>query len=219
MERENQSCKEDSEVAVIFVHSGVDSVLVPLSFVSRRSLQGGVFSFVWREMQKQSLMVDAWMREAQEALKLVEDVETRVKNKNPHQEEEEEDENLRLTEIARSKLFEVGVKVDRLESLLRNPPSKPILTNEDLEYRWKMLSDIQLRTRVLALSLYAIPSPNRPESLPTACTVENIRTVNRDEPDQMKASISEDDPEMLRPLIYLLFLSSHSQTVKKAKCR
>ncbi|GLT90543.1 hypothetical protein SLE2022_084690 [Rubroshorea leprosula] len=152
-------------------------------------------------MHKQSLMVDAWMREAQEALKLVEDVETRVKNKNPHQEQQQEDENLRLTEIARSKLFEVGVKVDRLESLLHNPPSKPILTNEDLEYRWKMLSDIQLRTRVLALSLYAIPSPNRPQSLHTACTVENIRTVNRDEPDQMKASISEDDPEMLRPLI------------------
>ncbi|GLT67471.1 hypothetical protein SLA2020_397790 [Shorea laevis] len=151
-------------------------------------------------MHKQSLMVDAWMREAQEALKLVEDVGTRVKNKNPHLEQEEE-ENLRLTEIARSKLFEVGVKIDRLEALLHNPPSKPILTNEDLEYRWKMLSDIQLRTRVLALSLYAIPSPNRPGSLPTACTVENIRTVNRDEPDQMKASISEDDPEMLRPLI------------------
>ncbi|GKV27363.1 hypothetical protein SLEP1_g36539 [Rubroshorea leprosula] len=138
MERENQSCKEDSEVAVIFVHSGVDSVLVPLSFVSRRSLQGGVFSFVWREMQKQSLMVDAWMREAQEALKLVEDVETRVKNKNPHQEEEEEDENLRLTEIARSKLFEVGVKVDRLESLLRNPPSKPIFAFAELMKIWNI---------------------------------------------------------------------------------
>lgn len=71
-----------------------------------------------------NLAIDAWIREAQEALKLVEDIETRVKNNNLKQEENQ----LRLRDdIARSKLFEVGVKLDRLESLLHNPPSKPIL--------------------------------------------------------------------------------------------
>lgn len=34
-------------------------------------------------------------------------------------------------------------------------------TDEELKFRWKMLSDIQLRTREVALSLYAFPSPNR----------------------------------------------------------
>lgn len=59
------------------------------------------------------LAVDSWMREAQEALTALEDLETKIKNQS--------------MEIGRSKLVEVGVKLDRLEALLHNPPSKPIL--------------------------------------------------------------------------------------------
>ena len=33
-------------------------------------------------------------------------------------------------------------------------------TDEDLKFRWKMLSDIQLRAREVVLSIYAYPSPN-----------------------------------------------------------
>ncbi|KAK7832846.1 hypothetical protein CFP56_026176 [Quercus suber] len=73
-----------------------------------------------------------------------------------------------LRSTAKSKLLELGVKLDRLESLLHNPPSKPNLTDEELKFRWKMLSDIQLRTREVALSLYAFPSPNRSGGLPAA---------------------------------------------------
>ncbi|EOY11127.1 Syntaxin of plants 52, putative isoform 2 [Theobroma cacao] len=149
-------------------------------------------------MYKQALMGDAWIREAQEASKLVEDIETRVKNKNPSLKHQEN----RLVDItARSKLLEAGIKLDRLESLLRNPPSKPILTNEDLDYRWKMLSELQLRTKALALSLYALPTSSRPGCL----TPENAEAINTNvsdcEQDQTKSSSSRDDPELLRPLI------------------
>lgn len=71
------------------------------------------------DMSRQSLVKDAWIREAEEASSLVEDLEAKTKNKHPDQ--------LSLREIARSKLLELGVKLDRLESLLHNPPSKPIL--------------------------------------------------------------------------------------------
>ncbi|XP_007030625.2 PREDICTED: uncharacterized protein LOC18600237 isoform X2 [Theobroma cacao] len=149
-------------------------------------------------MYKQALMGDAWIREAQEASKLVEDIETRVKNKNPSLKHQEN----RLVDItARSKLLEAGIKLDRLESLLRNPPSKPILTNEDLDYRWKMLSELQLRTKALALRLYALPTSSRPGCL----TPENAEAINTNvsdcEQDQTKSSLSRDDPELLRPLI------------------
>ena len=66
------------------------------------------------------LVMDAWIREAQEATKLVEDIESRIKNKDLAEEN-------RLRDIAQSKLIEAGVKLDRLESLLHNPPSKPVL--------------------------------------------------------------------------------------------
>ncbi|XP_021283300.1 uncharacterized protein LOC110415866 isoform X2 [Herrania umbratica] len=149
-------------------------------------------------MYKQALMGDAWIREAQEASKLVEDIETRVKNKNPSLKHQEN----RLVDItARSKLLEAGIKLDRLESLLRNPPSKPILTNEDLDYRWNMLSEMQLRTKALALSLYALPTSSRPGCL-TPGNAKAINTnVNDCEQDQTKTSLSKDDPELLRPLI------------------
>ncbi|KAJ6877052.1 hypothetical protein NC651_029930 [Populus alba x Populus x berolinensis] len=71
------------------------------------------------------LVMDAWIREAQEATKLVEDIESRIKNKDLAEEN-------RLRDIAQSKLIEAGVKLDRLESLLHNPPSKPALAGSFL---------------------------------------------------------------------------------------
>lgn len=79
-------------------------------------------------MAKQYLVIDAWIREAQEAAKLVEEIDARVQNKNLEKSQEQQLLQQRLgDEIARSKLLEVGIKIDRLESLLHNPPSKPIL--------------------------------------------------------------------------------------------
>ncbi|ONI04800.1 hypothetical protein PRUPE_6G340300 [Prunus persica] len=139
-------------------------------------------------MSRQSLVKDAWIIEAEEASSLVEDLEAKTKNKYPGQ--------LSLREIARSKLLELGVKLDRLESLLHNPPSKPILTKEDVDFRWKMLSDIQLRTRTLALSFFVL---ERSESLPA--TKEDNKNANRCDQDEVKLSFSKDDQELLKPLV------------------
>lgn len=66
------------------------------------------------------LYVAAWMREAQEATKLVENIDSRIKNKDLAEE-------IMLRDIAQSKLREAGVKLDCLGSFLHNPPSKPNL--------------------------------------------------------------------------------------------
>ena len=70
-------------------------------------------------MANHNLVIDAWIKEAEEALKLVEGLENTIKNRNP--------EHFSLRSTANSKLLELGVKLDRLESLLHNPPSKPNL--------------------------------------------------------------------------------------------
>uniref|UniRef100_A0A2K2ABX8 Uncharacterized protein n=1 Tax=Populus trichocarpa TaxID=3694 RepID=A0A2K2ABX8_POPTR len=67
------------------------------------------------------LYMAAWMREAQEATKLVENIDSRIKNKDLAEE-------IMLRDIAQSKLREAGVKLDCLGSFLHNPPSKPNLT-------------------------------------------------------------------------------------------
>ncbi|KAI4301898.1 hypothetical protein L6164_035134 [Bauhinia variegata] len=146
-------------------------------------------------MSRISLTVDAWIREAQEASQWVEDLEGRIKYTNLAQSS--------IADSARSKLLEIGVKLDRLESLLRNPPAKPILTDEDLDYRWKMLSDIQLRTRALARSLYASPYINRLGNVPAKDTKECKINVDRYEQGVTKTSDThdQDQSELLNPLV------------------
>lgn len=155
-------------------------------------------------MYKQALMGDAWIREAQEVGNLVEDIEARSvnnnKNKNPIPKHHQQQNRLLLdVAAARSKLFEAGIKLDRLESLLRNPPSKPILTNEDLDYRWKLVSDMRRRTKALALSLYALPTTSSrpgPEN-----TKETNITANDYEKDQTKTLSAKEDSELFLPLM------------------
>lgn len=134
------------------------------------------------------LVMDAWIREAQETTKLVEDIESRIKNKDLAEEN-------RFRDIAQSKLIEAGVKLDRLESLLHNPPSKPALTIEDSEFRWKMISDLQLRTRALALRLYT--STKRAGGFLVSTTTGTSRTTNSLDQDQKRKLHSKFDPELL----------------------
>lgn len=166
---------------------------------------------------RQHLVVDAWLREAQEAAKLVEEIDGRVKNKRQEQQQHSLSDDI----IARSKLLEVGVKLDRLESLLHNPPSKPILTNEDLELRWKMLSDIQLRTKALAVSLYAMPSPTpkRQGGLPAADTRGTDIHADSYDQGQMRASFAKDESELLEPLVAIRRSSFISMTLLWKICR
>ncbi|XP_038716836.1 uncharacterized protein LOC120010192 isoform X2 [Tripterygium wilfordii] len=161
------------------------------------------------DMSKQPLMIDAWIREAQNAENLVEDLERRVENKNPLQ------EHCLLGFTAQSKLLAAGVILDRLESLLRNPPSKPILSDEDLKYRWQMLSDMQLRTRSLALSLYSVSSLNRAACL---AAKDPDGTIKSQDKDQIRDSFSKDDPELLNPLISEDAAQSEEQTKQSGSC-
>ncbi|KAA3468643.1 syntaxin of plant 5 [Gossypium australe] len=151
-------------------------------------------------MYNQALMADAWIREAEEALKLVEDIENRVDNKNPSLQHHG---NCVIDIAARSKLLDVGIKIDRLESLLRNPPSKPILTNEDIDYRWTMLSDMQLRTKALALRLYALPTSSRPGNSTLGNHNDMNKIITDYIQDRTKSFSSEEDRELFRPLISL----------------
>ncbi|KAF8401708.1 hypothetical protein HHK36_012654 [Tetracentron sinense] len=143
------------------------------------------------EMINYALLGDAWIREAEEASRMIEDIETRIKDKNPEQ---------RLRDSARWKLLELGPKLDRLESLLHNPPAKPILTDQDLDLRRNMLSEIQLRTRAMALSLYALQFTNSPGNLPTLDTKEAAKTSCYDQ-EHIKVSLSKQDNELLTPLV------------------
>ncbi|XP_065851982.1 uncharacterized protein [Euphorbia lathyris] len=89
------------------------SALTYLKF--RRKLVGGQ-----EKMAEHYLGIeDAWMNEAQEMSNMVEDIESKIKN-------EDLENQKRLTDNSKSKLFQVGIKLDRLDSLLHNPHSKPI---------------------------------------------------------------------------------------------
>lgn len=81
-------------------------------------------------MSKIPLIIDAWMREAQEASHWLEDLESRIKHKGL----------VHSTSLhsARSKLLELGVKLDRLESLLRNLPAKPIFLFSEQMKMWNI---------------------------------------------------------------------------------
>ncbi|KAL0005629.1 hypothetical protein SO802_013190 [Lithocarpus litseifolius] len=176
-----------------------DSIVIVLKRERERERVG--------EMANHNLVIDAWIKEAEEALKLVEGLENTIKNRNP--------DHFSIRSTAKSKLLELGVKLDRLESLLHNPPSKPNLTDEDLNFRWKMLSDIQLRTREVALSLYAFPSSNRSGGLPAADAdadaEENSTAINSCCQDQIKVSSSKEDSELLERLVLDDATQSHSQ--------
>ncbi|KAK7258722.1 hypothetical protein RIF29_24304 [Crotalaria pallida] len=148
--------------------------------------------------------MDAWLREAEEASQWVEDLESRLNHKNLNISQTSTSSSVNVLGSAGSKLLELGVKLDRLESLLRNPPTKPILytTDEDVDFRWKMLSDIQLRTRTLARSICAQPSsPNRPSIVRATGIREHNVSNDYHDRDVEKISYSQDHSDMLKPLL------------------
>nr|DAD19557.1 TPA_asm: hypothetical protein HUJ06_021020 [Nelumbo nucifera] len=103
-------------------------------------------------MSEHALLGDTWIREAQEASRLIENIETRVKDNSCGQ---------RLRDSAQRKLLELGPKLDCLASLLHNPPAKTILSDQDLDLCWNMSSEIQLHTRAIAFSLYTLQFTNQ----------------------------------------------------------
>ncbi|KAK7317348.1 hypothetical protein RJT34_01492 [Clitoria ternatea] len=137
--------------------------------------------------------MDAWLREAEEALWWMEDLESRICHKNF---------NFSVTNSARSKVLDLDVKLDRLESLLCNPPPNPSY----LDFRWKLFSDIQLRTRTLARSLYALPCPTRPRNVSDAGSIEyNVNNDYNDDQDTIYYFIPQFSKETCPSYGFTLF--------------
>ncbi|CAN1761369.1 hypothetical protein LINPERHAP1_LOCUS7879 [Linum perenne] len=142
-------------------------------------------------MEEHLLGVDPWMKEAQEASNIIEDLENKWRS------------SMDAASADQFKLVEVGIKLDRLESLLHNPPSKPILREREFELRWKMLSDFRLRTRALADILYQSSSSKRPveESVDAS---EFSRSIESHEQAHMKHSFfRHDQEEVLQHLVMM----------------
>eukprot|EP00252_Welwitschia_mirabilis_P024318 TRINITY_DN7174_c0_g1_i3.p1 TRINITY_DN7174_c0_g1~~TRINITY_DN7174_c0_g1_i3.p1 ORF type:complete len:174 (-),score=22.60 TRINITY_DN7174_c0_g1_i3:342-863(-) len=93
-------------------------------------------------------VIDAWILEVEEASQLTEEIEARIRDKDALIAIGKDPSPILVG--ARRKLMILGTKLDRLESLLHNPPAKPVLNQNDLQSRKDMISDMRQRTRQLA---------------------------------------------------------------------
>ncbi|KAJ7187533.1 hypothetical protein O6H91_Y535500 [Diphasiastrum complanatum] len=94
---------------------------------------------------------DSWMKECEEAMRLADDVSALVTHRvsmllsglDPS----------RLLPTIRQKLTMLVTKLDRLESLLRNPPVNVNLSDKELLRREDLLLQIRTKTKEIAGSL------------------------------------------------------------------
>lgn len=123
-------------------------------------------------MASQHIVVfDAWIREVEEAMQLAEDIESRIRERDSLQ-AVGGDPNYVLVG-ARRKLMLLATKLDRLESLLHNPPAKPVLSEKDLHSRKDMILDMQQRTKQMAISLSTSQSPQKTD-------VQDVQLLDKD---------------------------------------
>lgn len=108
---------------------------------------------------QQIVVFDAWIHEVEEAMQLAEDIESRIRERDSLQ-AVGGDPNYVLAG-ARRKLMLLATKLDRLESLLHNPPVKPVLSERDLHSRKDMILDMQQRTKQMTISLSTSQSPKK----------------------------------------------------------
>lgn len=100
---------------------------------------------------QQIIVFDAWIHEVEEAMRLAEDIESRIRERGSFQAVGGDPNSVLIG--ARRKLMLLATKLDRLESLLQNPPAKPVLSERDLHSRKDMILDMQQRTKQMAISL------------------------------------------------------------------
>ncbi|KAI5057765.1 hypothetical protein GOP47_0027780 [Adiantum capillus-veneris] len=99
---------------------------------------------------------DTWLKEFEEAMKLADDISGRLRER----------ENIvssggdpsHLISSTRRKITDLGTCLDRLESLLQNPPEKPRLNQEEVYRRQDMLLGIRFKTKQMASSFSTSPS-------------------------------------------------------------
>ncbi|KAH7281961.1 hypothetical protein KP509_35G005200 [Ceratopteris richardii] len=94
---------------------------------------------------------DTWLKEFEEASKLADDIAGRLRER----------ENIvssggdpsQLITSTRRKITALGTCLDRLESLLQNPPEKPVLNEVEVYRRHEMLLGLRYRTKQMAASV------------------------------------------------------------------
>jgi len=126
---------------------------------------------VGEEMEK----MDSWLKEFQEALQLADDIEAGVQERNnlpAHS-----SEGTRIVSASRRKLTRFNTKLDRLESLLQNPPLRTSLNEKELYRRQDMLLTIRFKSKQMAASVSSSQAANRANLLEGGITpVETNRT-------------------------------------------
>ncbi|KAH9327038.1 hypothetical protein KI387_007216 [Taxus chinensis] len=113
-----------------------------------------------QQQQQRILIFDAWMQEAVEAKQLADEIESRIRDRDSAL-AAGTDRSQHVVTAARRKLLLLGTKLDRLESLIDNPPTKPILSERDLHSRKDMILDMRQQLKQLALSLRTLQSSKK----------------------------------------------------------
>lgn len=132
---------------------------------------------------------DTWLKEFEEASKLSEDINGRLREREIIVSLGGDPSHLIAT--TRRKITILGTCSDRLESLLQNPPEKPRLTDEEVYRRQDMLLGLRFKTKQMASSFSTSPSnrymPNLGE------------TTTKDTVDSAKAAETESNVMLLPP--------------------
>lgn len=141
-------------------------------------------------MASQHIVVfDAWIREVEEAMQLAEDIESRIRERDSLQ-AVWGDPNYVLVG-ARRKLMLLATKLDRLESLLHNPPAKPVLSERDLHSRKDMILDMQQRMKQMAISLSTSQSPQKTDVQDVNANLQLLDKEKATNPNNRGISYSE----------------------------
>eukprot|EP00249_Psilotum_nudum_P011624 c23283_g1_i1 orf=402-1112(+) len=104
-------------------------------------------------------ILDAWLKEFEEAMGLADDVAARIRERDSII--ASGGDPSRLVSSTRRKITVLGSSLDRLESLLQNPPAKPTLHEKELYRRQDMLLGIRYKTKQMAASLSTSQPQNR----------------------------------------------------------
>ncbi|KAH8939266.1 hypothetical protein BDL97_15G028900 [Sphagnum fallax] len=119
--------------------------------------------------------MDSWLKEFQEALQLADDIEAGVQERNKLP--AHSSEGTRIVSASRRKLTRFNTKLDRLESLLQNPPLRTSLNEKELYRRQDMLLTIRFKSKQMAASVSSSQAANRANLLEGGITpVETNRT-------------------------------------------
>ncbi|KAJ0975699.1 hypothetical protein J5N97_017664 [Dioscorea zingiberensis] len=120
--------------------------------------------------------VDSWMKEFNEASKLADDVSSMISERTSLPPSGPETQ--RHTSTIRRKITILGTRLDTLESLLANLPTKRVITEKELQKRESMLSTLRSKTKQMASTLNMSNFADRDDLLgPSKKSVDEIQRI------------------------------------------